>query len=98
LTRADRRVFYTAKNKRATLIVTWCPYTPFGSKTLAPATFVKIECAACGHDVLIPASAPLQGLRLPPTYRVLDLEPRLRCRECDTREAMVSIRWGEPAA
>jgi hypothetical protein len=66
---------------------------------LGPGDFVKAECMACGHDELIPASALLQGLRLPPTYRVLDLEPRLRCRECDTRgKAAVSIKWGEPAA
>jgi hypothetical protein len=65
---------------------------------LGLADFVKAECMACGHDELIPASALLQGLRLPPTYRVLDLEPRLRCRECDARgKAVVSIKWGEPA-
>jgi hypothetical protein len=43
--------------------------------------FVKVECAACGHDALIPPSALLQGLRLQPTDRVLDLEMRFRCRE-----------------
>jgi hypothetical protein len=42
---------------------------------VGPGDFVKVECAACGHDELIPASALLQGLRLPPTYRVLDLAP-----------------------
>jgi len=51
---------------------------------------------ACGHDVLIPPGAPLQGLRLAPTTLVLDLESRLRCRECDARgKAVVSVRWGE---
>ena len=50
---------------------------------LGPGDFVKVECAACGHDVLIPPNALLQGLRLQPTDRVLDLEPRFRCRECD---------------
>jgi hypothetical protein len=65
---------------------------------LGPGDFVKAECIACGHDELIPASALLQGLRLPPTTLVLDLEPRLRCRECDARgKAVVSIRWSEPA-
>jgi hypothetical protein len=39
---------------------------------LGPGDFVKAGCIACGHDELIPASALLQGLRLPPTYRVLD--------------------------
>jgi hypothetical protein len=66
---------------------------------LGPGDFVKVECAVCGHDELIPASALLQGLRLAPTYRVLDLQPRLRCRECDARgKAAVSIRWRGAAA
>ncbi len=41
---------------------------------------VKVECAACGHDVLITRSALLQGLRLQPTDLVLDLEWRPRMR------------------
>ena len=65
---------------------------------LGAGDFVKVECAACPHDELIPASALLQGLRLPPTYRVLNLEPRLRCRECDVRgRAVVSIKWRKSA-
>ena len=49
---------------------------------LGPGDFVRVECIAC-------------GLRLPPYTPVLDLEPRLRCRECDARgKAVVSIRWG----
>jgi hypothetical protein len=63
---------------------------------LGPGDFVRVECAACGHDVLITRSALLQGLRRRPTDRVLDLEPRFRCRECDARgKAVVSVRWGE---
>jgi hypothetical protein len=62
---------------------------------LGPGDFVKAECTACGHDMLRPAIGLLNGLRLPTTTRVLDLEPRLRCRECDQRgKAVVSIRWG----
>src|SRR5436190_2460116 len=54
---------------------------------------MKFECAACGHDALIPPSSLLHGLRLPPYTPVLDLEPRLRWRECDPRrKAVVSIR------
>ena len=61
---------------------------------LGPRDFVRFECAACGHDALIPHSSLLNGLRLPPYTPVLDLEPRLRCRECDARgKAFVSIRW-----
>jgi hypothetical protein len=65
---------------------------------LGPGDFVKFECAACGHDALIPPSSLLNGLRLPPATRVLDLERRLRCRECDERgKATVSVRWGDRA-
>jgi hypothetical protein len=63
---------------------------------LGPGDFVQVECAACGHDVLIPPGVLLHGLRLAPTSLVLDLEPRLRCRECDERgKVVVSVRWGE---
>jgi hypothetical protein len=63
---------------------------------LRPGDFVKVECVACGHDVLIPPSGLLQGLRLPPSMPVLDLESRFRCRECDTRgRVVVSIKWGD---
>jgi hypothetical protein len=63
---------------------------------LGPGDLVRVECAACGHDVLITRSALLQGLRLQPTDLVLDLESRLRCRECDARgRAVVSVRWGD---
>ena len=57
--------------------------------------FVQVRCIACGHDELIPkTSLLLHGLRLPPTTLVLDLEPRLRCRECDARgKAVLSIKW-----
>jgi hypothetical protein len=65
---------------------------------LGLADFVRAECLACGHDELIPTSALLQGLRLAPTTLVLDLAPRLRCRECDVRgKAVVSIRWAGAA-
>ena len=65
---------------------------------LGPGDFVKAECTACGHSELIPASGLLQGMRLPPYTPVLDLEPKLRCRECDAKgKAVVSVRWGETA-
>ena len=50
--------------------------------------------SSCGHDALIPPSSLLNGLQLPPYTPVLDLEPRLRCRECGRRgKAIVSIKW-----
>jgi len=61
---------------------------------LGPGDFVKVSCIACGHGELIPPASLLHGLRLPPYTPVLDLEPRLRCRECDARgKAVVSIKW-----
>jgi hypothetical protein len=59
---------------------------------LGPGDFVKVECV-CGHSELIPSSGLQQGLRLPPHLPVLDLQHRLRCRECDQRgRAVVSIK------
>jgi hypothetical protein len=61
---------------------------------LRPDDFVRVECTACGHDEMIPQVGLLVGWRLPPYMRVLDLEPRLRCRECDGKgKAVVSIEW-----
>jgi len=61
---------------------------------LGPGDFLKVECAACGHYELVPPIGLLQGWRLPPYMRVLDLEPRFRCRECDQRgKVVLSIRW-----
>ena len=50
----------------------------------------------CGRSKSLRSSdkSLLNGLRLPPYTPVLDLEPRLRCRECDARgKSVVSIRW-----
>jgi hypothetical protein len=45
-------------------------------------------------QLLAPDKLRIKGLALPPYTPVLDLEPRLRCRECDARgKAMVSIKW-----
>ena len=57
---------------------------------LGPGDFLKVECAACGHYELVPPVGLLQGSRM----RVLDLEPRFRCRECDQRgNVVLSIKW-----
>ena len=62
---------------------------------LKPGDLVRVECT-CGHEELIPAMALSQGLRLRPDERIVDLEPRLRCRECDAKgKAVVSVRWGQ---
>jgi hypothetical protein len=51
---------------------------------LGPGDFVRVECAACGHETLIPQSALLHGLRLPPGERIVNLRtaaalPGVRC-------------------
>ena len=62
---------------------------------LGPDDLVKIECTACQHDALIPASGFLVRLKLPPYTHILDLERKLRCRECDAKgKAVVSVKWG----
>jgi hypothetical protein len=62
---------------------------------LEPGDFVKVECTACRHvELLAPDALRIKGLPLPPYTPVLDLERRLRCRECDTRgKAVVSLKW-----
>jgi hypothetical protein len=61
---------------------------------LGPDDFVKAECTAWGHELLIPAVGLLQGLKLPPYTHVVDLERKLRCRECDARgKAALSTKW-----
>ena len=57
---------------------------------LKPGDFVIVECASSGHDGLIhPAALPSLGLG--PNKRIVDLAPRLRCRECDQKgKAVVS--------
>lgn len=63
---------------------------------LGPGDFIKAECISCGHTELIPTAGLRQGLRLPSHMPVLDLESKLRCRECDAKgKAVVSISWGE---
>jgi len=58
--------------------------------------FVRVECAACGHDGLI-HPVMLASLGLGPNDKIVDLAPRLRCRECDARgKAVVSIKWRVP--
>jgi hypothetical protein len=56
-----------------------------------PGDFVKVDCAACGHTALL-APAFLSRLGLSPCGKVLDLNDRVRCRECGAHgRAVVSI-------
>ena len=60
---------------------------------LGPGDLVAVECA-CGHaEMLTPTMLATAGVA--PETRVLGLERRLRCRECDERgRVVVSVRWG----
>jgi hypothetical protein len=61
---------------------------------LGSGDFVKVECMSCGHTEMVPQVGLAVGLRFPPATRILDLEPRFRCRECDAKgEAVVTVRW-----
>jgi hypothetical protein len=60
---------------------------------LGSGDFVLVQCGACGHD------AALSSLGLGPDERLVDLAPRLRCRECDAKgKAIVSVRWADATA
>jgi len=60
---------------------------------LGPGDLILFECA-CGHImVLTPMMLKTAGVK--PAEKLLDLESRSRCRECDARgKAAVSVRWG----
>ena len=60
---------------------------------LGPGDFVRVQCVACCRDeLLVPDRLRIKGVPLPSYKPVLDLEHRLRCRECDPRgRASVSI-------
>jgi hypothetical protein len=48
------------------------------------------------HDEFIPRVGLVVGLRLPASMRVVDLQSRFRCRECDRRGSVaISIKWAE---
>jgi hypothetical protein len=62
-----------------------------------PQQFVKVECNACGHTELLSADMlRLNGCPLRSYTGILDLEAKLRCRECDAKgKTVVSIRWAD---
>ena len=61
---------------------------------LGDGDFLRVECVACGHDELIPRIGLVVGIRLPASMKVIDLQSRFRCRECDRRGSVsLSIRW-----
>ena len=58
--------------------------------------FLRAELLACGHDEMIPRIGLVVGLRFPASMKVLDLQSRFRCRECDRRARVaLSIKWAD---
>jgi hypothetical protein len=65
-------------------------------RDLGPGDLVKVACYSCGHEVLLPPSSLQLGLHLRPETPILDLERKMRRRECDVKgKALVTVRWGE---
>jgi hypothetical protein len=62
-------------------------------RDLGPGDLVQVECI-CGHNELLTA-AMLATAGVKEFQNILDLQYKLRCRECDRRgRVVVSIRWG----
>ena len=62
---------------------------------LGPDDFVRITCFACGHEALIPPETFLGRPDVSPETRIVDVEKRVRCQECNARgESVVSVKWG----
>ena len=61
---------------------------------LGPGDLVQVECL-CGHTELLTAQM-LATAGVKPYQHVIDLQLKLRCRECDTKgKAVVSVRWAQ---
>jgi hypothetical protein len=64
---------------------------------LGPGDLVKVECG-CGHVQMLPGSYFMSG-KVPVYTRIIGLEKRMRCRECDEKGRVdVSIKWGKDGA
>ncbi len=60
---------------------------------LGPDDWVRVECV-CQSVVIFPPRYLVEELRLSPNAKILDLERRLRCRQCGERgKAVVSVKW-----
>jgi hypothetical protein len=60
---------------------------------LTAADFVQIECLRCGHVEQLTGSM-LATAGVAPHETIMNLERRLRCRQCDGRgHALVNIIW-----
>jgi hypothetical protein len=63
---------------------------------LRPGDLVKVECV-CGHTELLTAQM-LATAGVKPYQHIIDLQLKLRCRECDAKgKAVISVQWGKTA-
>jgi hypothetical protein len=69
------------------------PFYDARVRDLDPGDLVQVECNACCHGELL-TSAMLGTAGLSPHPIIIDLERRMRCRECDARGHVdISVRW-----
>jgi RNase P subunit RPR2 len=60
---------------------------------LGPGDYVNVECLACGHIERL-TGAVFKTAGVPDYEWIVDLNRRLRCRECDAKGRVdVSIKW-----
>jgi hypothetical protein len=60
---------------------------------LGPGDLVEVECV-CDHSQALTASTLATAGMGKPYETIMELQRRLRCRECDEREkVVVSVRW-----
>ena len=60
---------------------------------LGPGDLVEVECV-CGHSQALTASMLATAGMGKPYETIMELQRRLRCRECNERgKVVVSVRW-----
>jgi hypothetical protein len=71
------------------------PFYDARIEDLGEGDYLRVECV-CGHSEMVPRIGLVVGMRLPASMKVLDLQSRFRCRECDRKGSVsLSIRWAD---
>lgn len=61
---------------------------------LGPGDAVRLKCFSCKHETLVPKNALLSRPNVSPETRVLDIQTRSRCRQCNAwGEILISVNW-----
>lgn len=69
---------------------------PLYAARIGPGDLVTVECV-CGHTELLSAQM-LATAGVKPYQHIIDLQLKLRCRECDEKgKVVISVRWEETA-